>query len=58
MDTINNIKDTANAADALSKKLKEQLKDYKIEVSTETEYASLETKDGSTLYFCTEDETI
>lgn len=58
MDTINNIKDTANAADTLSKELKGQLKDYNIEVSTETEYANLETKDDSTLYFCTEDETI
>lgn len=57
MDNINEIKTTANNADTLSKKLGEQLGDYKIEVPTEAEYEGLEEKDDNTLYFCTEDET-
>lgn len=56
MDNINEIKSTANAADTLSKTLKEQLKDYNLEVKTEAEYEDLEEKDDNTLYFCTENE--
>lgn len=58
MDTINDIKTTADNADVRSKELKEQLKDYTIETPTEAEYESLETKDDNTIYFCTENETV
>lgn len=56
MDNINEIKSTANAANALSKTLKEQLKEYNLEVKTEAEYEGLEEKDDNTLYFCTEND--
>lgn len=58
MDSIDVIKATANAADALSKALSNQLKNYSIETTTIQEYESLETKDDNTLYFCTESEPL
>lgn len=57
MDNINSIKQTANDADTLSKKLGEQLKDYNIDVKTESEYEDLESKEDNTIYFCTENES-
>jgi hypothetical protein len=56
MDEINTIKETANNADTLSKKLSEQLGSYNVKVTTEGGYEDLETKDDDTLYFCTENE--
>lgn len=57
-DTIKGIKDTADRADTLSKKLEGQLNGYTITVSTESEYNELSQKGDNTLYFCTEDETV
>lgn len=53
---VNEIKSTADAADNLSKEIKQQVGDFKIVTLTEAEYEALEEKDEDTIYFCVEDE--
>lgn len=53
---VNEIKATADNADKLSKKLSEQISEYKIVTLTEAEYEELVEKDPNTIYFCVENE--